>query len=257
MAAARLLGPGGDRGYGDRVLQPVGPLPASVYWRRRAVALAVVLGVLLLGWLALPGGGDSGDRQPTAGAAGLPTPSGSDAPPSLSATPPTGDPGRAGDGSGVGAGTGPATGTVPAATTAPAPSTGSPAAPEPCPDSALSVTLAPERPVYQVGESPVLDLQVRNVSDIACARDLGAAQQEILLYRGTQRLWSSNDCYPEGERRFEVLAPGAGENFSVTWSGLSSRPKCAGERTRVGAGSYTLVGRLGTLVSERSPITLR
>ena len=255
MAAARLLGRGGDRGYGDRVLQPVGPLPASVYWRRRAVALAVVLVVLLLGWLALPGGGDSSDRQPTAGAAGSPTPSGSGAPPSLSATPPAGDPGRAGDGSG--GGTGSATGTVPAATTAPSPSTGSPAAPKPCPDSALSVTVVPERPVYQTGQSPVLDLQVRNVSGISCARDLGAAQQEILLYRGTQRLWSSNDCYPEGERRPEVLAPGAGESFSVTWSGLSSRPKCAGERTRVGAGSYTLVGRLGTLVSDRTSITLR
>ncbi|MGQ0572852.1 MAG: hypothetical protein ACT4RN_01465 [Pseudonocardia sp.] len=37
--------------------EPVGPLPASVYWRRRAVAVAVVTGALLGGLLAAPPGG--------------------------------------------------------------------------------------------------------------------------------------------------------------------------------------------------------
>lgn len=37
---------------------PVGPLPSSIYWRRRLVVLVVALGVLvLLLWLLLPGGG--------------------------------------------------------------------------------------------------------------------------------------------------------------------------------------------------------
>lgn len=231
------------------MLQPVGPLPASVYWRRRALAVAVVLFVLIVGWIALPGGGDGNDRQPNAGAAGSPTRSG-DVPPetSLAATPPPGDPGRAGDGNAAPTAT-PAPTTTPARTTPPAP--------EACADGALTLKVVPERTAYDVGQSPVLDLQVSNTSKLACVRDLGAAQQEIVLYRGSQRLWSSNDCYPEGERRSTVLAPGASESFEVTWSGLGSRPKCAGQRTRVGAGSYTLVGRIGTLVSKRTPINLR
>jgi hypothetical protein len=79
----------------------------------------------------------------------------------------------------------------------------------------------------------------------------------VLLYHGTTRLWSSNDCYPEGERDLELMRPGVLHTFSVTWSGLSSHPACAGTRTRVGAGSYALVGRLGSLTSPRAPLTLR
>ncbi|GAA2104862.1 hypothetical protein GCM10009801_80750 [Streptomyces albiaxialis] len=40
---------------------PIGPLPSSIYWRRRAVALAVLaLLVLLIVWLLVSGGGDGG-----------------------------------------------------------------------------------------------------------------------------------------------------------------------------------------------------
>ena len=108
-----------------------------------------------------------------------------------------------------------------------------------------------------MGQQPVLDLVVRNVSAVACVRDLGAAHQEVLLYDvHNRRLWSSNDCYPGGTKDPQVLGPGDSASFSVTWSGLSSRPKCAGERARVAAGGYTLLGRLGTLTSKRSPIRL-
>jgi hypothetical protein len=247
------VGAGADSVSG--VLQPVGPLPPSVYWRRRALVAGIVLLVIVLGWIALPGGGDDGGRRETAAAAGSPTATPTGAPTSLAATPPAGDPGRAGDGE-------PAATTTTAApppttTPPPPPRTTRPAAPGPCSDRSLALRVAPERLTYAVGQQPVLDLQVRNVSKAACVRDLGAAQQEILVYRGSQRLWSSNDCYPEGEKRTEVLTPNAARSFEVTWSGLGSRPRCAGVRTRVGAGSYTLVARLGTLVSPRTPLTLR
>jgi hypothetical protein len=54
-----------------------------------------------------------------------------------------------------------------------------------------------------------------------------------------------------------VLAPGVVESFEVTWSGLGSRPKCTGTRSRVGPGSYLLVARLGTKASPATPLTLR
>ena len=235
-----------------RVLHPVGPLPASVYWRRRALAFAAVVAVLLVLWAVLPGGGDDRPRD-SAAAAGSPSPTEPAAAPTsvdpsgLTASAASGDPGRAGDG--------PATTAAPAPTT-PSPTPG-PVPPKACTDSALRLTVAPARPAYVVGQAPVLRLQVRNVGTLSCIRDLGAALQEVLLYRGSQRLWSSNDCYPEGERDVEVLRPGVVYTFSVTWSGLSSQPRCAGTRTRVGAGSYTLIGRLGTLISPRTPIVLR
>jgi hypothetical protein len=235
-----------------RVLHPVGPLPASVYWRRRAVAFVGLVGVLLLIWAVLPGGADDTPRDSAAAAgsptdpAAAPTSTGSGG---LTASPATDDPGRAGDGPATAA-------TTPVATTA-RPTPTPPPAPKPCPDSALRLAVSPAQPAYVVGQAPVLRLQVRNAGTASCTRDLGAALQEVLLYRGTQRLWSSNDCYPEGQRDEELMRPGVVHTFSVVWSGLVSRPKCAGTRTRVGAGSYALAARLGTLVSPRAPLTLR
>jgi hypothetical protein len=237
------------------VLHPVGPLPASVYWRRRVVAAATLLVVLVLGWMALPDRDDS--PRDTAAAAGSPSPGGGTAS-SLAATPPAGDRGGAGSGGSGGSGSASGGPASPAVAVNPQPaSSAAPAPPAPCPDTALQLRVLPERPSYEVGEQPVLDLVVRNVSTVACVRDLGAAHQEVLLYDGhNRRLWSSNDCYPGGTRDPQVLGAGDSASFSVTWSGLSSRPKCAGERVRVGPGRYTLVGRLGTLLSQRAPIRL-
>jgi hypothetical protein len=237
------------------VLHPVGPLPASVYWRRRAVVFAGLVAVLLLVWAVLPGGADDTPRD-SAAAVGSPSPTEPATAPTatgsggLTASPATDDPGRAGDGA--------AAATTPPATSAPpTPKPTPPPAPKPCADSALRLTVSPAQPVYVVGQAPVLRLQVRNVGALSCTRDLGAALQEVLLYRGTQRLWSSNDCYPEGERDQELMRPGVVYTFSVTWSGLVSRPKCAGARTPVGAGSYTLLARLGSLISPRASLRLR
>jgi hypothetical protein len=177
----------------------------------------------------------------------------SSSPGELTATPPANDPGRAAD---PGTGTGTGTGTTTSAPQPTPPPTTAPPAPKPCVDKALQVRIAPAVPAYPAGTQPKITLSVRNVSAVACTRDLGAAQQEVLLYRGTQRLWSSNDCYPEGARAVRTLKPGEAASSSVTWSGLSSRPKCVGERTRVAAGTYELIGRLGAITTPRAKITL-
>lgn len=234
------------------MLDPVGPLPASVYWRRRAVALAAVIVALLLLWAVLPGGGDDRTRN-TAAAAGSPDPTDpAAAPTELTATAPSDDPGLPGDGTGAGS---PATTPSPS----PPPNTHKPPPPRPttCADNAIKVTVGPRSKVYAVGQQPIFDLHVRNISKLACLRDLGAGAQEMAVYRGTQRLWSSNDCYPSPEKKVQLLRPGVTTTASVTWSGKGSRPKCAGQRTVVGPGSYLVVVRVGTAVSRRTPFTLR
>jgi hypothetical protein len=241
------------------VLHPVGPLPASVYWRRRAVAVGAAILLVLVIWAVLPGGGNGGRRDSAAAlgsaSAGPTEPSAaptSVAPSGLTEAPASGDPGRAADDDGAAT----TATTAPAGATTPPPGPAIPPAPKGCPDAALRLEVSPAQPAYRVGQAPVLRLQVRNVSAEPCLRDLGAALQEVLLYRGTQRLWSSNDCYPEGQRDMQLMRPGVLHTFSVIWSGLSSLPRCAGTRTRVGAGSYLLLGRIGTLVSPRAPMTL-
>ncbi|MEN3359012.1 MAG: hypothetical protein V7637_2994 [Mycobacteriales bacterium] len=247
------------------MLHPVGPLPASVYWRRRILAIAAGLVALLILWLVTgSGSGDPGSGRAAGSTGGTastapasPTdPASSSGVPSetLAATPPAVDPGRRGGEietrsdsatpTGGGSGGGSGTGTQGAAPVA-------------CSDAALRLTVSVAKPDYPVGAQPQIALSLQNTSGTTCTRDLAASQQEVLLYDGRTRLWSSNDCYPGGGTDVQAIASGERDRYSVTWSGLASRPGCAGTRTRVGAGRYSLVGRIGTLRSEPTTLILR
>jgi len=259
------------------VLHPVGNLPASVYWRRRVVAFGAVVAVLvLIGFLLGGGGGTRAAGAPAGGGdpaaatgSGTAAGSGTGAParPAPSNSPTTTPPPLEHSGTGTGTGTdtgtgsGAETGTDTGGPAVEAPSSRppppAPDPPRPCQDSALRLTVRTVASVYRVGEMPVIELTVANVSATTCTRDLGAALQEVLLYAGTTRLWSSNDCYPGGTRDEQALLPREHATFSVTWSGLSSKPRCAGTRTRVASGRYRLLGRIGTLRSAPATLTLR
>jgi len=242
------------------VLHPVGPLPASVYWRRRILALAIALVVLLILWLLTSGTG-SGDPGSAAVVGGTSSPAGptsSAGMPSetLTATSPANDPGRRGGGE-IETPTGPAT---PTGSSGGGPGSGGrteAAAPVACSDAALTLTVSVAKPAYPVGAQPQITLSLQNTSGTTCTRDLAASQQEVLLYDGKTRLWSSNDCYPGGGTDVQAIAPGERDRYSVTWSGLASHPACAGTRTRVGAGRYRLVGRIGSLHSAPTTLVLR
>jgi hypothetical protein len=259
------------------VLHPVGPLPASVYWRRRAVAFAGVIVVLMLfNWTVGGGTGNSngsgtrpasaqgsgagqatGHGATAATGTGAPTGTAASGSPSTTGTPPPLDQsGPVDRGPAAGSTGGDPTGT--ATVTASRSSTSAAAEPpRPCRDGALRLTVRTVQPYYRVGELPVIELTVQNVSATTCTRDLGAAQQEVLLYAAATRIWSSNDCYPGGSRDVQALLPRERATFTVTWSGLSSRPRCAGTRTRVGPGNYRLLGRIGTLRSTTATLALR
>jgi hypothetical protein len=270
-------------------------LPPEVYRRRRvlALAIAVVLLVLLI-WLvvALVGRGSEQPVQQaaqqhavsesalstTVGEGALPSRAtalaiASDIPPTPAASPgapPGGSPAgaAAGAGAGVAAGTGPgaapggaaAAGAAAGAAAAadPAAAGSPPAAPQPCPDAATAVTAQPARAEYRVGQKPLLRLAVTNLGTVACTRDLDARLQEVLLYAadGVTRLWSSNDCYPADSVDVRLLQPSETVSYSVTWSGRSSQPACAGPRVRVGPGDYLVIARLGPLASGPAPLRL-
>jgi hypothetical protein len=118
-----------------------------------------------------------------------------------------------------------------------------------CPDSAIAVTVATPKPSYKVGDTPQLILTVRNTSSRACLRDVGAQQEQIQIYSGDNRVWSSDDCYADNTKEVRLLQPSQTAVSTVTWSGWNSQPGCAGTRTRVGAGTYRLIGLLGSLKS--------
>jgi hypothetical protein len=302
----------------------MGPLAPSVYWRRRAVALGVV--VLVLGgfvWALASLAGAEPDpatveaRARAAAMQGPPETSDdagpSDVPPDVAppgeardATPPgpvaaalpsilpPGDapglaPGPSPDGAllvppgGAGfrgflppgvpqgssgplldapttpAATPPETSSeTPVSTPTPAPRAApSTPAPGPCADGDIRVTARTDAPSYAAGRKPTLSLVVTNTGSASCVRDLDAAKQAVAVVRTPgDGLWGSNDCSPGDTDDVRTLAPGEEAVFTVRWSGKTSQPGCAGERTVVPPGTYQLLARLDGIVSDPVRFTL-
>ncbi|MGB3442997.1 MAG: hypothetical protein WBA97_30010 [Actinophytocola sp.] len=232
------------------MVEPSGPLPQSVYWRRRVVAaVGSVLAVLLLAWV-IGRLVESDDQHPVHGAtsaselggavvpSGVRTTSRRAAAPSPVPEEPMSEVPR------------PAASPVP--TTAPPP-----VPPAACPDAVTKVVAAPEVPSYRVGALPLLKLRVVNAGPVPCTRDVSRTLREILLLGADgARLWSSNDCYKPPAQDVRVLPPNQPVEFSVKWAGRTSAPGCPLERKPVPAGTYQVVGKLGPLAGAPTQLVL-
>lgn len=225
---------------------PVGALPAAVYWRRRVTVLVVLLAVLGgLGWGGYQWVTGPNDADTTNAATS--TASTSTRPPRLEqVVPPI---------AGVATPTPPELPVVDdAATTAPAPP--APVAGDPCSDDMLAVEVRVPAAVAS-GSKPTFELLVANVSAVPCVRALDKGLQELVLLDASgNRLWGSNDCFPEVTSDTRTLAPGETVTFPIVWGGLSSEPTCTAARSPLPPGNYLVRGRLDTEQSADAPLTI-
>ena len=190
------------------VLHPVGPSPARVYWRRRLVLLAaVVLAVVLLAAAvgALRGGG--GQAQDLAGGTE----------PAVVAT---GDDAEGAEG----------------ADEAP---DEEPAGPVACAPADLTVTVASDARAYPAGSVPTLTVAVTNSGTVGCTADVGAAEREVVVMSGEDRIWSSRDCAAGDEERLVLLEPGARDEVPLTWDRTRSAEGCPAGLPAPLPGTYT------------------
>jgi hypothetical protein len=205
-----------------------------------AVLLAVTVWVLRPGGGSKPSAAGTASPTPTASSTVARTTASSHVSPSPSAVPSSGSStGTASSGSSTGTAT----------------STSS-AAPAPCNGSALRISAVAGAATYNVGAQPLLMLQVANPGPKPCVQDLADAQVELVVYNGESRVWGSHDCEVQPGQDLRTLAVGQAVRVSVTWSGLSSQPKCAGSRQRVGAGTYTLYARLSGHVGTAAQFSI-
>ena len=138
-----------------------------------------------------------------------------------------------------------------------APEEARPVAGGPCTDDMIAVGVHPQTASATVGGKPTFDLVVANVSSVPCERVLDKDLQEVVLLDGDgNRVWGSNDCFPESSSDTRTLQPGESAVFPVLWSGLSSAPGCAAPRVTPEPGDYVLRGRLDTKPSDDAPFTL-
>ncbi|MEE2031405.1 hypothetical protein [Rhodococcus chondri] len=247
------------------MLEPNGPLPPEIYWRRRLLAIAVSVVVLaLVVWLVVAlTGGDDPETEPVAAESPSTSHTTTSAPDgsaeAASASGSSSD-GRS-DGGDDEESSSPASessansgSTTSSVSTSGAATSGAAtaAAAGQCPDQSLAVRVTAGEANYRAGAEPDFTIVITNIGTTACERDLGAGLQQVLVYTldGNQRLWANTDCFPEATADIRSLEPGDQAAFSVKWSGTTSEPGCEAPREPVGPGAYTVVGQLGGLRSS-------
>jgi hypothetical protein len=208
------------------VLHPVGPLPAAIYWRRRALVLTLLLSLCGGGgWLGYALHSRPAGAATTLVAASTaplrPAPS-----PALErVTPAVADvllPPRYGR----------------------------------CADAVIAVRVTAP-PTVPAGTPATFGLVVTNTSTSPCLRALDRGLQEVaLLDAAGTRVWDSNDCVPLTGSDDRTLTPRQPVSLPMRWNGLTSDPHCAAPPSPPAPGTYVLRARLDTVVAPGIPLSL-
>ncbi|MFE5163505.1 hypothetical protein ACFRNT_34455 [Streptomyces sp. NPDC056697] len=275
---------------------PIGPLPSSIYWRRRIVGLALFVVIVLLviwafGWGGSGGGGsDEGKGAGGGGPASTITPGPSSSGPVNSERPGGrdesdnggsgsggsgggggsddggtdagggggGGSGSGGDGgsSGGGAGGGIGTGT----------GQGLPAGSS-LPDcrsgdaelTVRSVKDSKVKNTWAPGEKPTFEIVVKNTKSSSCKVDFGRAAASLTITDAKNaHVWASDDC-PEGSAGALVEVKGSGQTKrTVEWDRKRSAEHCATPSGSASAkpGTYLVEVKVDGLGTEKVSFVL-
>jgi hypothetical protein len=241
---------------------PVGPLPSSIYWRRRVILVSVVAVLaLLITWVVTSGdgggtnGADGSDGKNPAPSTITPGPSGSG--PAITEHPGgrdesgDGDSSGAGgsdgtgdgsdDGSGTGSGSGGSGGTTGSDGTAGGSGSGAAAtgvgasdalpagsALPKCTANAVTLSVRSVRNSYSPDQTPAFRIIARNTSATDCKVDLGPRGSVLTITQadGDDAYWSSADC-PKGAANLLYRVPANSSiGYTVKWDRKPSAPEC-------------------------------
>lgn len=204
------------------LLDPVGPLPRSVYWLRRlAVLLPVVVVILVIVLLAARTNRPA--RHPADAAVTATTPAAPVTP--LSSAPPS--------------------------TAAPTTS----AAATTCAADALSLSVRAASSTVTAGSSLPVTATL-TTSGPACS---AVGPLTVVVTSGSDRIWGSTDCSPESSSAATALAAHGTAAASRTWPGVRSLPGCVpvvGDRT-VHPGSYRVTATWAGATSAPYDLTVQ
>jgi hypothetical protein len=219
-------------------LEPVGPHAPRVYWRRRALALALALGLL---WVAARScGADAGPKLPTGTGAVAPVATSTRTPP-----PPT-----------FPASLLPTT-AVPSASGAQRPATPrktTPAVPAVCAKNAVQVTVRVDARWYDAKRPPKFTLTVTNISRLACRVDVGPKALSLLIVSGKDRIWALDDCQRSTRSEFRLLKPRQAAAVTVGWNRHRSRPGCPKAMAAARPGTYVIGGAVNGVEPARKAV---
>ena len=197
------------------LLRPVGHLPASVYWFRRGLVLAVVVLLFILVSRLFSGGGD--DAKNSAATDPQQNPSG--APPATPTTP---------------APTPTVTGTKtekPTKTTPPADKT--------CEGSDVQLEALPASRKVVSGSVLNFVIQFDAVSD-GCKATVDASKLTVSVMSGNDLIWTTTHCGQAIQRATLVVAKSKQAASTVAWNGHRSGPGCLPGQPVAKPGTYVV-----------------
>jgi hypothetical protein len=202
----------------DAVMEPVGPLPPGIYWRRRVVIIVGLIVVLLVA-RSCAGGGSGKKKGPASISAGGPSTKASTSPPPS-----------------------------PAAVSTPNTAT-------PCVDTQLSLAVTSDGTRYPSGSPAKLTMTVTNNGATACTKDVSASQFGFIISSGGVPTWSSTDCQA-ATPQIVTLKPKEVRTTAVPWNRHWSDSGCTQATTaRLAApGTYTVKGILGSTLAKDGPV---
>ena len=243
------------------LLEPVGPLSAGTYWRRRLIVIAVlVLALWFISRLGAQDGSasaaDDGEVSATESARGTlaPTPSPTEAGPAAA------NPGAATDGSSAPSSTAAppdptAAGKSSGAAANPGASPGATDRPRPCGEGELSLAIDSSAARYAPDTRPKLALAVKTTGAAPCTRDLGPSGLGVVITSGQDRIWASQDCSTQAAD-VRVLTPGTPVTLEMTWDRLRSEPGCASVGAPARPGTYVATPVAGKRTGEQASFLL-
>ncbi|MFD8912881.1 hypothetical protein [Streptomyces sp. NPDC059575] len=271
---------------------PIGPLPSSIYWRRRVVLVSVVAVLaLLVTWIVTSGGGGgkkNADGSNGKNPASTITPGPSSSGPAISQHPggrdessggdgsggsdsgsgsggsgsDDGDGSGSGDGSDTGGsgsgsgsgGTGSSGGGVGTSDTIPASSS----LPD-CAPGAVTLSLRSVHNSYSPDQTPTFELVVKNTGSSACKTDLGPRNAVLTITPadGDNPFWSSDDC-PKGATSLVFKVPaGQSITYTVKWDRAQTTPKCeTPQPNKAKPGTYLLEAKASGFTKTQTSFVL-
>ncbi|MFG3296467.1 hypothetical protein ACGF3G_47760 [Streptomyces sp. NPDC048179] len=254
---------------------PVGPLPSSIYWRRR-VAMLSTLAVLalLIAWIVMSGGG--GGKKNADGSDGknpvstiTPGPSGSG--PAISQAP-GGRDDSSGGGSGSSTGSSPGSGSTDGSSAGSSGDSSSSSAGSSgsssgsggdvtsgsggtvaslpgtstlpnCTAASVTLSLKSLRNSYSPEQTPTFELTAKSTSSSDCKIDLGPKNAVLTITAASadDTYWSSADCPKTAASRWYRVPAASSITYTLKWDRKPSAPQCATPPAgSAGTGTYLL-----------------
>lgn len=193
------------------LLNPVGPEPASVYWRRRIAVILGALVVIALLWVLISPGGSDEQSAADASPSALPT---------LATDSPAASPG-------------------PGSTSGAA-----------CQDSDITVSVSSDKTAFTTGSPVAFIMKIANTGTVPCSRDVGPGANTFVITSGGFDVWSSDDCSPSNDSQIEEIPAGEAFAVKGTWDSTVTANGCGADATPAQPGAYQVEATNGEVTSE-------